>query len=62
MAWDESRAWRKGRSNQRLYQALLDDAAAARAATPSARRSFGPRTCLGRCRGKGCSSTSSTRA
>jgi quercetin dioxygenase-like cupin family protein len=29
MAWDESRAWRKGRSNQRLYQALLDDAAAA---------------------------------
>jgi quercetin dioxygenase-like cupin family protein len=29
MAWDESRAWRKGRNNQRLYQALLDDAAAA---------------------------------
>ena len=29
MAWDESRAWRKGRNNQPLYQALLDDAAAA---------------------------------
>jgi quercetin dioxygenase-like cupin family protein len=29
MAWDESRAWRKGRNNQKLYQALLDDAAAA---------------------------------
>jgi quercetin dioxygenase-like cupin family protein len=29
MAWDESRAWRKGRHNQKLYQALLDDAAAA---------------------------------
>ena len=25
MAWDESRAWRKGRNNQKLYQALLDD-------------------------------------
>ena len=24
MAWDESRAWRKGRNNQKLYQALLD--------------------------------------
>jgi quercetin dioxygenase-like cupin family protein len=31
MAWDESRAWRKGRNNQRLYQALLDDAMAASA-------------------------------
>ena len=29
MAWDESRAWIKGRHNQKLYQALLDDAAAA---------------------------------
>jgi quercetin dioxygenase-like cupin family protein len=29
MAWDESRAWRKGRHNQKLYQALLEDAAAA---------------------------------
>jgi quercetin dioxygenase-like cupin family protein len=29
MAWDESRAWKKGRSNQKLYQALLDDAATA---------------------------------
>ena len=29
MAWGESRAWLKGRSNQRLYQALLDDAASA---------------------------------
>jgi quercetin dioxygenase-like cupin family protein len=29
MAWDESRAWKKGRNHQKLYQALLDDAAAA---------------------------------
>ena len=29
MAWDESRAWRKGRNHQKLYQALLDDASAA---------------------------------
>jgi quercetin dioxygenase-like cupin family protein len=29
MAWDESKAWRKGRSSQKLYQALLDDAATA---------------------------------
>ena len=29
MAWDESKAWRKGRNNQKLYQALLDDAVAA---------------------------------
>ena len=29
MAWDESKAWSKGRSNQKLYQALLDDAATA---------------------------------
>ena len=26
MAWDESRAWKKGRNSQKLYQALLDDA------------------------------------
>ena len=29
MAWDESRAWMKGRHNQKLYQALLEDAAQA---------------------------------
>ena len=29
MAWDESKAWMKGRHNQKLYQALLDDAAQA---------------------------------
>ena len=29
MAWDESKAWRRGRHNQKLYQALLDDAAQA---------------------------------
>ncbi len=29
MAWDESRAWRKGRDHRKLYQALLDDAASA---------------------------------
>jgi hypothetical protein len=26
MAWDESKAWLKGRRNQKLYQGLLDDA------------------------------------
>jgi len=29
MAWSESKAWLKGRGNQPLYQALLDDAASA---------------------------------
>ena len=29
MAWDESKAWRKGTQNKKLYQALLDDAATA---------------------------------
>ena len=29
MAWDESKAWRRGRHNQKLYQAKLEDAAAA---------------------------------
>src|SRR5438034_4286340 len=29
MAWDESKAWLKGRNNQKLYQALLDDAGTA---------------------------------
>jgi quercetin dioxygenase-like cupin family protein len=29
MAWDESKAWRRGRNNQKLYQAKLEDAAAA---------------------------------
>jgi quercetin dioxygenase-like cupin family protein len=29
MAWDESKAWRKGSNNQKLYQALLDDASTA---------------------------------
>jgi len=29
MAWDESKAWRRGRNSQKLYQALLDDATSA---------------------------------
>jgi len=29
MAWDESKAWKRGRNNQRLYQGKLEDAAAA---------------------------------
>jgi quercetin dioxygenase-like cupin family protein len=29
MAWDESKAWLKGRHNQKLYQGLLDDASSA---------------------------------
>jgi len=27
MAWDETKAWKRGRNNQKLYQGLLDDAA-----------------------------------
>ena len=29
MAWDESKAWMRGRNNQKLYQALLEDASTA---------------------------------
>jgi quercetin dioxygenase-like cupin family protein len=29
MAWDETKAWRKGTQHKKLYQALLDDAAQA---------------------------------
>ena len=29
MPWDESKAWKRGRNNQKLYQGLLDDAASA---------------------------------
>jgi len=29
MAWDESKAWRRGSTNQKLYQGLLEHAAAA---------------------------------
>jgi len=29
MAWDEAKAWKKGRNSQKLYQALLDDASTA---------------------------------
>jgi quercetin dioxygenase-like cupin family protein len=29
MAWDESKAWKRGRNNQKLYQGKLEDAAAA---------------------------------
>ena len=29
MAWDESRAWKRGRSNQKLYQGKLEDAQSA---------------------------------
>jgi quercetin dioxygenase-like cupin family protein len=29
MAWDESKAWKRGRHNQKLYQAKLEDAASA---------------------------------
>ena len=60
--WDESRAWRKGRNNQKLYQALLDDASAAPARNAKRKKIVRPKTCRGRCRARGCSSTSSTRA
>jgi len=42
MAWDESKAWMKGRSNQKLYQALLDDAATAPARNAKRRKIVRP--------------------
>jgi quercetin dioxygenase-like cupin family protein len=42
MAWDESKAWRRGRHNQKLYQALLDDAAAAPARNSKRRKVVHP--------------------
>ena len=42
MAWDESKAWMKGRRNQKLYQALLDDAAAAPARNAKRRKIVHP--------------------
>ena len=29
MAWSESKAWRRGVNNEKLYQGLLDDATSA---------------------------------
>ena len=29
MAWDESKAWKRGRNNQKLYQGLLEEASSA---------------------------------
>jgi quercetin dioxygenase-like cupin family protein len=42
MAWDESRAWKRGRSQQKLYQALLDDAATAPARNAKRRKIIHP--------------------
>jgi len=42
LAWDESKAWRRGRHNQKLYQALLDDAAAAPARNSKRRKVVHP--------------------
>jgi len=42
MAWDESKAWRRGRNNQKLYQALLDDAASAPARNAKRRKIVHP--------------------
>jgi quercetin dioxygenase-like cupin family protein len=42
MAWDESKAWIKGRHNQKLYQALLDDAAGAPARNAKRRKVVHP--------------------
>ena len=42
MAWDESKAWIKGRNNQKLYQALLDDAASAPARNAKRRKIVHP--------------------
>ena len=42
MAWDESKAWIRGRSNQKLYQALLDDASSAPARNARRRKIIHP--------------------
>src|SRR5918999_2620282 len=42
MAWSESKAWRKGSANQKFYQALLDDAAAAPARNAKRRKVIHP--------------------
>jgi quercetin dioxygenase-like cupin family protein len=42
MAWDESKAWRRGRNNQKLYQAKLEDAAAAPARNARRRKILHP--------------------
>ena len=42
MAWDESKAWKRGRNNQRLYQAKLEDAAAAPARNSKRRKIVHP--------------------
>src|SRR6266851_3216015 len=42
MAWDESKAWLKGRNHQKLYQAVLDDAAGAPARNAKRRKIVHP--------------------
>jgi gentisate 1,2-dioxygenase len=42
MAWDEAKNWKKGRHHQKLYQALLDDAAAAPARNAKRRKIVHP--------------------
>ena len=42
MAWDESRAWKRGRHNQKLYQGKLEDAAGAPARNAKRRKILHP--------------------
>ena len=42
MAWDESKAWMRGRQHQKLYQALLEDAATAPARNAKRRKIVHP--------------------
>ena len=42
MAWNESKAWRKGSENQKFYQALLDDASTAPARNAKRRKIIKP--------------------
>ena len=42
MAWDESKAWKRGRNNQRLYQGKLQDAAEAPARNAKRRKVVHP--------------------
>lgn len=42
MAWDESKAWKRGRANQKLYQAKLEEAAGAGARNAKRRKLIHP--------------------
>ena len=57
MAWDESKAWRRGSNHQKLYQALLDDATTAPARNAKRKKVVRPEDMPWQWRARGCSST-----